>query len=106
MPFEDGELISVGQGLRGLAEDSIGVEHVRLAVFDIEEKLYWNGSDWQPEFFLLRAELENPGGQITFWNYDEMPVGAQVAPGLMAAWVWSYDENFEHDSPTLKFFQN
>ena len=106
VPFEDGEQIAVGQGLRGLAEDSIGVEHVRLAVFDIEGKRYWNGTDWQPEFFLLRAGLENPGGQITFWNYDEMPVGAQVAPGLMASWVWSYDENFVHDSPTLKFFEN
>ena len=107
VPFEEGEQIPVGQRLRGVAEDSQGVEHVRLALFDIERNRYWNGTRWQTGFFLLRAELENQGGQITFWNYDEMPVGNQVAPGMMAAWVWSYDENFRHDeTPTLRFFRN
>ena len=106
IPFEGGELLPVGQRLRGLAEDSIGVGHVRLAVYDIERKLYWNGNDWQSGFFLLDGELENPGGQISFWNYGEMPVGGQVAPGLMAAWVWSYDESFDHDSPSLAIFRN
>ena len=46
----------------------IGVEPVRLAVYDLERELYWNGQQWQPNFFLLQAELENPGGQITFWK--------------------------------------
>ncbi len=105
IPFEDFELLPAGMGLRGLAEDPIGVAHVRLAVYDIEREMYWNGQNWQPSFFLLRAELENPGGQITFWNYNQMPVGDDAAPGLKAAWVWSYDENFRHDSNTLAFFE-
>ena len=105
IPFGDFELLPVGLGLRGLAEDPVGVEHVRLAVYDIEQELYWNGQDWQSNFFLLRAELENPGGQITFWNYDQMPAGDDAAPGLKAAWVWSYDKNFRHDSNTLAFFE-
>ena len=105
VPFGDFERIPVGQGLRGLAEDPIGVEHVRLAVYDVEQELYWNGEDWQENFFLLQAEIENPGGQITFWNYDQMPDGDEAAPGLKVAWVWSYDQNFRHDSNTSAMFE-
>ena len=105
VPFEEFEQLTIGQGLRGLAEDSIGVEQVRLAVYDLERELYWNGQQWQPNFFLLQAELENPGGQITFWNYDQMPDGDNATSGFKAAWVWSYDRNFRHDSNTLTIFE-
>ncbi len=106
VPFGLGNQIPAGQGLRGLAEDPQGVEHVRLAIYDLQAKRYWNGSQWQPSFALVRGELENPGGQISFWNYREMPVGDNVVTGQMAAWVWSYDKNFVHAPPTVAIFSN
>ena len=106
IPFRYREQLPVGQGMRGFAEDPKGVQQVRLAIYDLLGKRYWNGSSWQSDFIQVNAELENPQGQITFWNYESMPVGADVAAGEMAAWVWSYDKNFVHANPRLIVFEN
>lgn len=106
VPFEHREQIPAGQSLRGLAEDPKGVEHVRLSIYDVDGKRYWNGSSWQTNFVQVNADLENPKGQITFWNFESMPDGSDVATGDMVAWVWSYDRNFDHANPRLTVFRN
>ena len=105
IPFEHREKLTIGQSLRGLAEDPQGVAQVKLAIRDLDGKRYWNGSAWQAEFVLVEAELENPEGQISFWNYEAMPAGDNVVTE-MAAWAWSYDNNFVYDKPSLAVFRN
>jgi hypothetical protein len=92
-PYLQGQTISVGSHLRGLAEDSLGVAGVSLAVYDIDAKRYWSGMGWQDSFVLLDTELENPNGQITFWNYTKMPTGADLVPGTVAVWAWASNES-------------
>ena len=106
VPFEFQEQLEEGQALRGLAEDSEGVEHVRLSIYDMERDQFWNGIEWQTDFVQVNASLENPGGQITFWNFDFMPVGENAASGDILAWVWSFDKNFEHAEPSWALFRN
>ena len=106
VPFEFQEQLEEGQSLRGLAEDSQGVEQVRLSIYDMERDQFWNGIEWQTDFVQVNANLENPGGQLTFWNFDFMPVGENAAAGDILAWVWSFDKNFKHAQPSWALFRN
>ena len=92
-PYLEEQTIAVGSSLRGLAEDALGVRRVSLAIRDSETGRFWNGTDWQNSFTLLTAELENPDGQITFWNYSKMPTGEDIVPGTVVAWAWACNEN-------------
>jgi arylsulfatase A-like enzyme len=104
-PYFRGQTIAPGSHLRGLAEDAFGVKSVRLAICDVSNNRYWNGTIWKDSFCQVEAELENPNGQITFWNYSAMPTGDDAVSGQVATWAWAFDENFRQAPPTLALFK-
>ncbi len=105
IPHLRNQTIASWASLRGLAEDSLGVKRVLLAICDIDSNRYWNGTTWQDSFTQVNTELENPNGQITFWNYSAMPNGANAVSGQVAAWAWAFDEEFHQTPPTLALFK-
>jgi arylsulfatase A-like enzyme len=104
-PYLRDQTIAKGTSLRGLAEDSLGIKRVFLAISDVSTNRYWNGTAWQDSFTQVNTELENPNGQITFWNYSAMPSGADAVSGQVAAWAWAFDEDFHLTPPTLALFK-
>ncbi|MEE2639505.1 MAG: sulfatase-like hydrolase/transferase [Planctomycetota bacterium] len=62
--------------LKGVAEDTSGVNQVKLVIRKTGTGRYWNGSDWQPARTTIGAYLENPGGILSDWSYRFDPGGA------------------------------
>ena len=104
IPHLRNQTITANSGLRGLAEDPYGVASVQLAICDLSTNRYWDGSSWNDSFVRVEAELENPNGQITFWNYSSMPKGRNLVSGQLTAWAWAFDKNFRETPPSQAWF--
>ena len=91
--------------LGGMAEDSIGVHQVRLAIRDLSTNCFWDGQKWQTGFLQVSAELKNPGGQITEWYYPQMPTGANLPAGKVVCWAWATDSRFRYSAPAVARFE-
>ena len=104
-PRRNGQVIAKGNSLRGLAEDPIGVKRVRLSIQDARTKRYWNGNAWQNGFKQVDAQLENPDGQITFWNYRSLPKDNNSPGGDVIVWAWAFDKEFHRAQPNFVTFK-
>jgi arylsulfatase A-like enzyme len=68
--------------IRGVAEDSSGIDRVELVIRKWSTNEYWNGNQWQPKRVSLRANLRNPGGLQTEWTYSfKAPIPEVISEG-------------------------
>lgn len=56
--------------VRGVAEDSSGIERVSLVIRKWSTGEYWNGEDWQADRTNLPTKLHNPDGIQSEWSYS------------------------------------
>jgi arylsulfatase A-like enzyme len=75
-PFASNEVYFQRLPLGGLAEFSDGIEEVRLIISDVTDRkhiTFWTGGEWSPTRQTVTAELRNPNGVLTEWNYEFAP---------------------------------
>ena len=89
--FQPDQPVVKQRAISGLAEDTFRVQQVRVAIRDNQTKQYWNGHAWQDNFSHIPARLDNPGGQLTVWELEDMPPGDGNTSGRFSAWAWAYD---------------
>ncbi|MEE2639404.1 MAG: sulfatase-like hydrolase/transferase [Planctomycetota bacterium] len=65
--------------IRGVAEDSSGVEKVDLVIRKWSSGDYWNGKSWQQERLVLETALKNRGGIQSEWNYSFSPTAGELS---------------------------
>ena len=92
VPSREGQTIAVGTALEGLADSARGVRQVRLAIYDPATRQYWDGQQWQNGFIQVQAQLQNPNGQVTIWDYPQVPRSSANPNRPIFAWAWAYDE--------------
>ncbi len=105
VPSVKDEVFEGGVRLSGLAEDSMGIEEVKLAIVDLESGRYWNGMQWSEGFVQTRAELQNRGGLLSHWSYLFEPGLDGLPSGSIGVWVWGFDKNREFGSPDRRVFK-
>lgn len=59
--------------LEGFGEDDNGVGTVRLEIVNVDNGDYWNGTNWQSNYFQLFADVVNPGDPLVKWTYEFHP---------------------------------
>ncbi len=87
----------------GEATDNVGVSRVRIAIKDVANTLFWNGTDWQVGWIWIPGDttLGTPGGTLTTWSYDFTP----TAPGQFAISLRADDAagNSDQTKPWVRF---
>lgn len=56
--------------VRGVAEDTSGIDRVELVIRKWSTNEYWNGEDWQADRTTLVTKLKNKGGIQAEWSYS------------------------------------
>ena len=59
--------------VRGVAEDTDGLDSVRVTIRNMSNTKFWNGTDWQATQTTVVAILKNPGGVQSEWVYSFKP---------------------------------
>ncbi|MEZ6093168.1 MAG: hypothetical protein R3C03_02865 [Pirellulaceae bacterium] len=59
--------------LSGWAKDGLGVRAVRVAIFDPDRLLFWNGSEWQSDYVMLNSSLNLWGAPDVTWRISFTP---------------------------------
>ena len=100
-PVTDGQTISAGAPLEGLADSASGVRQVRLAIYDSATRQYWDGLRWQDGLKQVYANLQNREGQVTVWDYASVPRFSASSKRKIFVWAWAYDEDLGFAPPTV-----
>ena len=99
VPLNNGDEVKIGGALEGMAEHWMGVDEVRLVIWDRIENQYWNGMDWQDDSIQLSANVLNRGGQLTQWFFDQTPDADSPGSEDFVVFAWAYDANGEFAPP-------
>ena len=67
--ISDHPLISRFAIFKGVAEDDKSIDEVQIEIENPRKRLFWDGSQWQPEKKSIPVALANPKGLITDWQY-------------------------------------
>ncbi len=104
-PFEEFDLVGRQFDLQGIAEDDEGMLAVKVALIDPLDRRFWNGTEWQDDFFQLTTELTNPGGQITKWRIPiDIPRTAAIENPIRLR-IWAVDLSRNYDSDRSAWFR-
>lgn len=103
-PYYDLDELSEPLVLEGIAEASVALRFVRLAVRDLTTGEYWNGSEWVPDFIQVEPTLSQRNGLLSTWRYPLDFTLEQRPEGLLSAWVWGVDYFGRFDSPDSVVF--
>ena len=60
----------------GTATDDLAVTNVRVAIRDVADQQWWNGTAWQATPVQFEATLTAPGTTSTAWSYAWTPPAA------------------------------
>ncbi|MGH1492982.1 MAG: Ig-like domain-containing protein, partial [Acidimicrobiales bacterium] len=87
--------------LSGTATDNIGVDRVRLTIYETTGYTTWNGTAFTPAFSTVDANLASPGATSTGWSYNmASPPDGRV---VFTAVAFDAAENFDATQPWRLF---
>ncbi|MEL7496030.1 MAG: sulfatase [Planctomycetota bacterium] len=104
-PLVDGGEAVVGGSIYGVADDWDGVREVKLAIRDVGNRKYWNGSAWQDSFVQVSASLSNRNGQLAQWHFDQMPNDSLAGSDRFVVWGWAFDTVGNYTAPNRISFR-
>jgi len=97
-PYHDLDTLQHPHILQGITESSVSTRNVRLAIRDLTTGKYWDGETWVSSFRQVPAELGQPNGMLSTWQYP-LDFGDQKPVGLIKTWVWGIDWSGVYDAP-------
>lgn len=103
-PYFDLETLAHPYVLEGISEATVVTRHVKLAIRDLSNGMFWDGGQWVTGFVQVNANIKQPNGMLTVWDFP-MEFGNQKPAGLVKAWVWGLDWSSNYQPPDTVVFR-